>query len=78
VTPITSKGKITKLESLPLFSVSLPSLCDTASAGYHYTYFLCYTQGDPVFSNATVVQHHFDQVRQPKGSLRSCLFVCLT
>jgi hypothetical protein len=62
VTPITSKGKIAKSEALPLFSVSLPSLCGTASAGYRYTYFLCYTQGDVVFGNASIVQRHFDQV----------------
>lgn len=65
VTPITSKGKIIGVESMPLFSVSVPSLCKTASPGYHYTYFLCYTQGDSVFGDAAVVQHHFDQVGPP-------------
>lgn len=77
VTPITSKGKIMDVESMPLFSVSVPSLCETASSGYHYTYFLCYTQGDSVFGDAAVVQHHFDQVGPASQPHRSSASVPL-
>lgn len=47
---------------MPLFAVSLSSLCETASEGYHYTYFLCYTRGDPLFGDSILVQHLFGQV----------------
>jgi hypothetical protein len=64
ITPVTSKGYKSNPELMPLFKVSLTSLCNTATASYHYTYFLCYTEGDPIFTNNSLIHELFNHTRE--------------